>query len=72
MDADGVKAHLVRLLDRVLNQWAMADNLYRFCPTWMEGQADLSRFHGIDERIGIDNFAQIAAFFASIISEYQE
>lgn len=52
--------------------WALADNIFRFAPTRMNGEADLKRFHGIDERIDIDNFAESAAFYAGVITEYDD
>ena len=46
----------------------LADNLYRHCPTEMHA-SETGMFHGRDERIGVDNLARIAAFYARVISD---
>ncbi len=40
--------------------------VFRFTPARI-GADDMGRVHGIDERIGIDNFADIIAFYAAMI-----
>jgi len=46
--------------------WDVTDNIYRFCPTDLT-PADLSRFHGIDERISRDNYMKMIRFFYQFI-----
>ena len=39
---------------------------YRFEPVWV-GPDDLERIHGVDERVGIDNFVRGIGFYAQLI-----
>jgi len=41
-------------------------NIYRFSPVFITPN-DTSRFHGINERISVDNFAQVVHFYHQII-----
>lgn len=42
----------------------LTQNIYRFIPV-RAGPGDLARFHGTNERIGIDNYAELIAFFTA-------
>lgn len=44
----------------------IADNSYRFLPTRVTS-ADLSRFHGTNERLAIDNYAEIIRFYVQLL-----
>ena len=44
----------------------MADNTFRFVPIRLTSQ-DLPRIHGTDERISVENFAEIVRFYAQLI-----
>lgn len=44
----------------------IADDVYRFIPMRMYPD-DLSRFHGTNERIGIDNYAEIIRFYVQLL-----
>jgi carboxypeptidase PM20D1 len=45
----------------------VVEDSYRFVPLWLRGE-DRARFHGTDERIGVENFAQIVRFYARLIA----
>lgn len=45
---------------------SVSGQVFRFTPARI-GADDMGRVHGIDERIGIDNFADIIAFYAALI-----
>jgi carboxypeptidase PM20D1 len=49
--------------------WGVAKDIYRFCPTIM-APADLGRFHGINERISIQNYFQIIRFYFQLIKNH--
>ena len=42
--------------------------IYRFAPTVMRGEEDLARFHGVNERISVKNYAEAINFYRHIIS----
>jgi carboxypeptidase PM20D1 len=44
----------------------LADNVYRFTPVRASAQ-DLQRFHGTDERLGIDNLAEMIRFYHRLL-----
>lgn len=44
----------------------VADQVYRFLPTRL-GAEDLSRLHGVDERIAIENYAEIIDFYGQLL-----
>ena len=44
----------------------VADNNYRFAP-YVLGPADLSRVHGINERIRVEDYARMIKFYAQLI-----
>ena len=46
---------------------AIADHVYRFSPVRVK-ESDLSRFHGTDERISIENYAQMIAFYHRLVT----
>ena len=50
--------------------WDIAKDIYRFCPT-INQPMDLERFHGIDERISVSNYAKIVQFYFQLISNYE-
>jgi carboxypeptidase PM20D1 len=45
---------------------AVADDVYRFSPV-RAGPADLGRFHGTDERISVDNLAEMIRFYHRLL-----
>jgi carboxypeptidase PM20D1 len=46
----------------------LTDNVYRFSPLWVKSE-DLSRVHGTNERIGVENFHKMVQFYAVFIRE---
>ncbi|EFA83998.1 peptidase M20 family protein [Heterostelium album PN500] len=46
--------------------WDLSPNIYRFCPQILSN-SDLTRFHGIDERLSIDNYRQVVDFYYHLI-----
>jgi carboxypeptidase PM20D1 len=44
----------------------LSKDTYRFCPMWL-GPDDLNRMHGTNERISIENYAQIVRFYFQLI-----
>lgn len=49
--------------------WDVAKDIYRFCPTIMTPN-DLGRYHGIDERISIDNYFLTIQFFYQLMQNH--
>jgi carboxypeptidase PM20D1 len=47
---------------------AVAENVYRFSPVRARGE-DLSRFHGTDERISVDNYVEMIRFYRTLIHD---
>jgi carboxypeptidase PM20D1 len=45
----------------------IADHVYRFSPVRVK-EKDLSRFHGTDERISIENYSEMIAFYHRLIT----
>jgi carboxypeptidase PM20D1 len=45
---------------------ALAENTYRFLPIRIDGD-DLKRFHGIDERLGVEQYRQAVRFYRQLI-----
>jgi carboxypeptidase PM20D1 len=45
---------------------AVAENVYRFSPVRARAE-DLSRFHGTDERISVDNYVEMIRFYRTLI-----
>jgi carboxypeptidase PM20D1 len=48
---------------------ALTPNVYRFEPVWA-GPDDLRRFHGIDERISVENYAGCVRFYAQVVRDF--
>lgn len=46
--------------------WDVTENIYRFNPIALHS-TELPMFHGIDERIGIDNYLQVVQFFHKFV-----
>ncbi|CAD5125921.1 DgyrCDS14104 [Dimorphilus gyrociliatus] len=46
--------------------WHLTHNIYRFSPSKMK-MADLKRFHGVNERIGVKNYEQTVNFYYHLI-----
>lgn len=46
--------------------WHLTKNIYRFSPSKMK-MADLKRFHGVNERIGVKNYEQTINFYYHLI-----
>jgi len=44
----------------------LCDDVYRFSPTRMNGST-ISRFHGANERIAIDNYLEVIGFYRAVI-----
>jgi len=44
----------------------VADDVYRFIPAQMQ-KADLARIHGVNERIGVEDYAAIIQFMLQLI-----
>jgi carboxypeptidase PM20D1 len=44
----------------------IATDIYRFLPLRVTGK-DLERIHGVDERIGVDTYADLIGFLARLI-----
>jgi carboxypeptidase PM20D1 len=45
----------------------LSDNIFRFSPVRAKA-ADLARFHGTDERISIDNLAELIRFYHRLLT----
>jgi carboxypeptidase PM20D1 len=48
----------------------LSDHVYRFSPV-RAGLEDLSRFHGTNERIGIDNYLEAVRFYVQLARNAQ-
>ena len=48
--------------------WGLAEVILRHCPTELQAE-EVSMFHGRDEKIGVDNLARIAQFYARVIRD---
>ena len=44
----------------------VAENVYRFSPVRARAE-DLSRFHGTDERISVENYVEMIRFYETLI-----
>ena len=44
----------------------LTKNIYRFSPTYMY-PSDPPRFHGVNERISVENYEQVVNFFYHVI-----
>ena len=49
------------------NMSPLTKNIYRFIPVRAKPE-DLARFHGTNERMGIDNYAELIAFFHRLVT----
>ncbi|MEK6208903.1 MAG: M20 family peptidase [Pseudomonadota bacterium] len=47
---------------------AISDNLFRFLPARL-GREDLKRYHGVNERIGVDNYGEFVRFYMRYLRE---
>ncbi len=47
---------------------AISDNLFRFLPARLRSE-DLKRYHGVNERIGIDNYREFVRFYMRYLRE---
>jgi len=45
----------------------LTKNIYRFLPLRLIGK-DLSRFHGVDERIGVADYQNMIRFYAALLA----
>ena len=45
---------------------SVADNTYRFLPTYLR-EGDVERIHGIDERISVEDYKNSIIFYARLI-----
>jgi carboxypeptidase PM20D1 len=48
----------------------VSDNVYRFSPV-RAGKDDLPRFHGTNERIGVDNYLEAVRFYVQLVKNVQ-
>jgi len=48
--------------------WQLTDNIYRFLPVRLH-KNDLSRIHGIDERISVKNYAEMIQFYHHFLND---
>jgi carboxypeptidase PM20D1 len=46
----------------------LAENIFRFIPMVMKLE-DIRRTHGVNERLGVDNYTRIIQFYASVMEE---
>jgi len=46
--------------------WNLTESIYRFSP-FRATDSDLARFHGVDERISVDNYVEVVNFYYSLI-----
>lgn len=44
----------------------LTQNVFRFTPVRLE-KADLTRIHGTNERVGVDNMAELVAFYTTLV-----
>ena len=44
----------------------LSRNVYRFVPMRL-GEGDISRFHGTNERVAVDNYADAVRFYAQLV-----
>ena len=51
--------------------WNLSENIFRFQPLRMV-KSDLVRFHGVDERVGIENFFEVIAFYHRLMMNAQQ
>jgi carboxypeptidase PM20D1 len=47
---------------------ALTESIFRFIPMVMKPE-DTRRVHGVDERLGVDNYGQIIKYYAGVIQE---
>ena len=50
----------------------IAEAVYRFLPLRLVGQADVRRLHGVDERIALDDYLGMIAFYVRLLEAAQE
>ncbi|MBR9922315.1 MAG: M20/M25/M40 family metallo-hydrolase [Bacteroidetes bacterium] len=46
----------------------LSDQIYRFCPVQID-RSDLTRIHGIDERLAVDDYLNLIRFYHQLIRE---
>ncbi|XP_041459504.1 N-fatty-acyl-amino acid synthase/hydrolase PM20D1-like [Lytechinus variegatus] len=47
--------------------WNLTNNIYRFTPTVAMGPEDLKLFHGINERISVDNYEKVVNYYYHVM-----
>jgi len=47
---------------------ALSDNLFRFLPARL-GREDLKRYHGVNERVGVENYGEFIRFYIRYLRE---
>lgn len=52
--------------------WNLTKNIYRFTPTIAMGPEDLKRFHGVNERISVNNYEKVVNFFYHVMQNADE
>jgi carboxypeptidase PM20D1 len=50
---------------------SLSDQVYRFLPLRVNAQ-DTARIHGVNERLSVDNYADIIAFYMRLIRNFNE
>jgi carboxypeptidase PM20D1 len=48
---------------------ALSPNVYRFLPVWAKPD-DLRRFHGVDERVSVENYAGSIRFYTQFVRDF--
>ena len=51
--------------------WSLVQDIFRFSPTRLNGRT-ITMFHGVDERINIDNYLEVVGFFRNVIKMSDE
>jgi carboxypeptidase PM20D1 len=46
----------------------LTDNIFRFIPMVLKPE-DIRRTHGVNERLGVENYSRIIKFYASVMEE---
>jgi carboxypeptidase PM20D1 len=50
---------------------SLSDQVYRFLPLQVNA-SDIVRIHGVNERLAVDNYAEIIAFYMRLIRNFNE
>jgi carboxypeptidase PM20D1 len=50
---------------------SLSEYIYRFLPLRVTGH-DTARIHGVNERLAVDNYADVIAFYMRLIRNFNE